>query len=66
MKHNEPDVDVTPALEAVAVPSAVIGRDGRIRWLNRGATEIIGDRVGEPSASRSRPRIMTSRAPISR
>ena len=48
MKHNEPDVDVTPALEAVAVPSAVIGRDGRIRWLNRGATEIIGDRVGEP------------------
>ncbi len=48
MTHNEPDVDVTPALEAVAVPSAVIGRDGRIRWLNRGATEIIGDRVGEP------------------
>jgi PAS domain S-box-containing protein len=48
MKQNEPDVDVTPALEAVAVPSAVIGRDGRIRWLNRGATEIIGDRVGEP------------------
>jgi DNA-binding CsgD family transcriptional regulator len=48
MKHNEPDVDVTAALEAVAVPSAVIGRDGRIRWLNRGATEIIGDRVGEP------------------
>jgi DNA-binding CsgD family transcriptional regulator len=50
MKHNEPDVDITPALEAVAVPSAVIGRDGRIRWLNRGATAIIGDRVGEPFA----------------
>jgi DNA-binding CsgD family transcriptional regulator len=48
MKHNEPDIDVTPALEAVAVPSAVIGRDGRIRWLNHGATEIIGDRVREP------------------
>jgi PAS domain S-box-containing protein len=48
MKHNEPHVDVTHALEAVAVPSAVIGRDGRIRWLNRRATEIIGDCVGDP------------------
>jgi PAS domain S-box-containing protein len=48
MKQHRPDVDVTPALEALAMPSAVIDRDGRIRWLNRGAAEIIGDRVGEP------------------
>jgi PAS domain S-box-containing protein len=48
MKKHRPDVDVTPALEALAMPSAVIDRDGRIRWLNRGAAEIIGDRVGEP------------------
>ena len=48
MTHREPAVDVTPALGALAVPSAVVGRDGRIRWLNRGATELIGERVGEP------------------
>jgi DNA-binding CsgD family transcriptional regulator len=48
LKHNEPNFDVTPALEEVALPSAVVDRDGRIRWLNRGATELIGDRVGEP------------------
>ena len=48
MKHLEPNFDVTPALEEVALPSAVVDRDGRIRWLNRGATELIGERVGEP------------------
>ena len=48
MKRHEPNVDVTPALEEVALPSAVVDRDGRIRWLNRSATELIGERVGEP------------------
>ena len=54
MSHHKPDVDVTPALEALAVPSAVVGRDGRIRWLNRGATELIGERVGRAVRSRDR------------
>ena len=48
MTHNEPHFDVTSALEEVALPSAVVDRDGRIRWLNRGATVLIGERVGEP------------------
>ena len=32
----------------MTVPAAVIDRDGRIRWLNRGAIDIVGDRVGQP------------------
>lgn len=49
MTHREPDVDVTRALEQLTVPaSAVVDRDGRIRWLNRGAIEIVGHLVGQP------------------
>jgi PAS domain S-box-containing protein len=44
----DPDVDVTRALEAVTVPAYVVDRQGRIRWLNRGALDVVGDRVGEP------------------
>ena len=40
--------DVTHALEEVTVPAYVIDRDGRIRWLNRGAIDIVGNRVGQP------------------
>jgi PAS domain S-box-containing protein len=50
MTHHQPDVDVTHALEEVTVPAAVIDRDGRIRWLNRGALAVVGDRVGQPFA----------------
>jgi len=46
MTDREPDV--THALEAVAVPAYVADRDARIRWLNRGAIDVVGRRVGEP------------------
>lgn len=45
--HHGPEVDVTHALEEVTVPAYVIDRDGRIRWLNRGAMTVLGDRVGQ-------------------
>jgi PAS domain S-box-containing protein len=48
MTHHGPSLDVTHALEEVTMPAAVIDREGRIRWLNRGAIEFIGDRVGQP------------------
>ena len=55
MTQSQTDFDVTLALEALTVPSAVIDREGRIRWLNRGAAEIIGDCVGEPFVSAVAP-----------
>jgi PAS domain S-box-containing protein len=48
--HRDPDLDVTRALEQVAVPAYVFDRTGRIRWLNRGAIEMVGARVGQPFA----------------
>ena len=30
------------------MPAVVIDRHGRFRWLNRGAMEVFGDRVGQP------------------
>ena len=48
MLHRERAVHITQALEALRVPSAVIDRAGRVRWLNRGATDVVGDLVGEP------------------
>ncbi len=50
MTHHELGFDVTHALEEVTVPAAVIDRDGRIRWLNRGALELVAVRVGDPYA----------------
>ena len=47
MPYREQALHITRALEALQVPSAVVDREGRLRWLNRGATEIVGDRVGE-------------------
>lgn len=41
---------VTGALAEVRVPAYVIDRDGRFRWLNRGAVELIGDAVGQSFA----------------
>jgi PAS domain S-box-containing protein len=50
MTQDQPDVDVTRALAQLTVPASVVDRDGRIRWMNRGAIEMVGDRVGEPFA----------------
>ena len=46
--HRDPDLDVTRALEQVAVPAYVIDRKGLIRWLNRGAIQVVGSRLGQP------------------
>jgi PAS domain S-box-containing protein len=48
MTHHQLPFDLTHALEEVRVPAAAVHRDGRILWLNRGAIELVGDRVGQP------------------
>jgi PAS domain S-box-containing protein len=45
--YIDPDLDVAHALAEVAVPAYVLDRRGRIRWLNRAALALIGNRVGE-------------------
>lgn len=55
MTHYETDVDVTHALEQLTVPASVVDRDGRIRWMNRGAIDLVGDRVGQPFAGAIAP-----------
>jgi PAS domain S-box-containing protein len=47
MAHPLDDLDVTRALEEVGVPAYVVDRDGRIRWLNRDAIDLVGTRMGE-------------------
>jgi DNA-binding CsgD family transcriptional regulator len=46
--RQDPDLDVTRALERVTVPAYVIDRQGGFRWLNRGALEALHARVGQP------------------
>jgi PAS domain S-box-containing protein len=48
MMHHDAGFDVIHALDAMTVPVAVIDRQGRFRWLNQGAIEIHGERVGDP------------------
>src|SRR4051794_7263013 len=48
MPHREQALHITHALGTLRVPSAVVDRAGRLRWLNLGAAELVGDRVGEP------------------
>jgi len=48
MTHHQVPFDLTHALEEVRVPAAAVHRDGHILWLNRGAIELVGDRVGQP------------------
>jgi len=48
MPHRERALQITRALEALRVPSAVIDRGGRFRWLNRGAADFLGERVDQP------------------
>ena len=51
MQQLERSSSIARALEALCLPSAVVDRDGRFRWLNRGATDVVGDLVGEPFAA---------------
>ena len=48
MTHHSVPFDLTHALGEIGVPAAAIDCDGRILWLNRGAIELVGDRVGQP------------------
>jgi PAS domain S-box-containing protein len=48
MPTRERAVHITNALAGLRVPLALIDRRGRFRWLNRGATDVVGDLVGEP------------------
>lgn len=43
--------DVESALEHVNVPSYVIDRAGIVRWMNRAARTLVGDRVGRQFTS---------------
>jgi DNA-binding CsgD family transcriptional regulator len=36
-----------PALAELSVPAYVVDRGGTIRWLNRAAQQIVGDKVGD-------------------
>jgi PAS domain S-box-containing protein len=38
--------DVVPAFEELHVPAVLLGADGRIRWLNRAARDLVGDLRG--------------------
>jgi PAS domain S-box-containing protein len=42
---------VRSALEDVSFPSYIIDRDGRIRWLNRAAIDLVGDARGKLATS---------------
>jgi DNA-binding CsgD family transcriptional regulator len=43
-----PKLDLQRAVDELAVPAYVIGRDGRFKWLNGAALRLIGDRLGQP------------------
>jgi DNA-binding CsgD family transcriptional regulator len=55
MSHHavplSPKLDLRRALEELAVPAYVIGRDGRFQWLNQAAVTLIGERLGQPFES---------------
>jgi PAS domain S-box-containing protein len=38
-------------LERIGVPSYVLDREGRIRWLNQAALDLVGDVRGQPAIS---------------
>jgi DNA-binding CsgD family transcriptional regulator len=40
-------VDAGAALSEIAVPAFILSRDGKIRWLNAAAIDLIGDRRGD-------------------
>jgi PAS domain S-box-containing protein len=39
--------ELSPAIEQVRVPAVLIDSEGRIRWLNRVAVELFGDKRGQ-------------------
>jgi DNA-binding CsgD family transcriptional regulator len=39
--------EITPALEDVGVPAALLDKDGIIRWQNGASLDLRGDRIGE-------------------
>jgi PAS domain S-box-containing protein len=43
--------DIEGALEHVNVPSYVIDRQGVVRWMNRAARRLVGDRTGRQFTS---------------
>jgi DNA-binding CsgD family transcriptional regulator len=45
--HSDPTA-IARALEDIPMPAYVVGRDRRIRWLNRAALELVGTMVGKP------------------
>jgi DNA-binding CsgD family transcriptional regulator len=40
-------VELTPALEVVRVPAVLLDAEGRIRWLNRSAIDLFGEKRGQ-------------------
>jgi PAS domain S-box-containing protein len=48
-------VDVLDGLERVGIPSYLVDRDGRIRWLNEAALALYGDARGKLISSLAAP-----------
>ena len=48
-------IDVLDGLERVAMPSYLVDRDGRIRWLNEAALSLFGDARGRLLSSLAAP-----------
>jgi PAS domain S-box-containing protein len=42
-----PTLDLPEAVQQLAAPAYVLGRDGRIRWINPSYIELLGDRRGQ-------------------
>jgi PAS domain S-box-containing protein len=49
------ELDLSNAMDALAAPAYVIGRDGRFRWVNRAYIELFGDLRGRPFVERVAP-----------
>ncbi len=47
--------DITPALEDVGVPAALLNKDGVILWQNRASIDLTGDRAGTSWAELAAP-----------
>jgi len=47
--------DITPALEDVLVPAALLDRNGIILWQNKASTDLRGNRVGTSWAELAAP-----------
>jgi PAS domain S-box-containing protein len=42
---------IASGLDRVGVPSYVLDRHGRVRWMNQAALELVGDLRGQPATS---------------